>query len=114
MKKYSCVECGKSIRSNSKSNYIHRSCWLSLRQKDERYLDFLFCKDREKQKKVVSFKTIDNIPPIVEEEEEQEEDHIDQAIDEIKELVNEAKPPNYEADKSVVYQVDIAGNVIHI
>jgi hypothetical protein len=85
-----------------------------LRQKDERYLDFLFCKDREKQKKVVSFKTIDNIPPILEEEEEQEQDHIEEAIEDIKDLINEAKPPNYEADKSVSFQVDIGGNIIHI
>ena len=110
MKKYSCVECGKQIRSNSKSNYIHRNCWLSMREKDERYLDFLFCKDREKQKKVVSFKTIDNPPPIIEEE----PDEIDEAIEDIKNIINDAKPENYEADKSVVYQVDIGGNIIHI
>jgi len=81
-----------------------------MREKDERYLDFLFCKDREKQKKVVSFKTIDNIPPIIEEE----PDEVDEAIQDIKDIINDAKPENYDADKSVVYQVDIGGNIIHI
>ena len=103
MKKYICLECSKPIRQNSKSPYIHRSCWLSLRDKNDRCYDFLFCKDKQEQKKTITIKPV-----------EEEEDPVEVAIEEIKEIINDAKPPNYEADKSVVYQVDIAGNTINI
>ena len=103
MKRYICVECNKPIKQNSKSAFIHRKCWLQLREKDERYLDFLFVKDKEQKKKVVSVRT-------EEEERENNEDYVNEIID----MVNANKPVNYEEDQTVTYSVDIAGNEILI
>ena len=102
MKKNICLECNKPIRKNSKSEYIHRACWISLRDKDERFLDYLFCKDRKRE----MAKTV-AVPPA-------ETTYLEDAIDEIKEIINDGKPPNYELDKSITYSVDIAGNIIDI
>ena len=102
MKKHICLECNKPIRKNSKSAYIHRACWLSLRDKDERYLDYLFCKDRKREMaKILAIPTT-------------EPTHLEDAINEIKEIINEEKPAEYELDKSITYSVDIAGNSILI
>lgn len=107
MKKNICVECDKPIRKNSKSPYIHRFCWLKLREKDERYLDFLFCKDKTDKKKTVSVKTIDAIK-------EDEGDLLEEAIEDIKDIINAEKPPDYELDKNITYAVDVGGNTILI
>jgi hypothetical protein len=101
MKRFVCIECKKPIRKNSKSAYIHRGCWIQLREKDERHFDFLFANDREKRPKTLAIKPI-------------EDDDIDLAIQEIKDIINKEKPANYEIDKSVTYAVDIAGNIISI
>jgi|SaaInl59LU_5_DNA_1037362.scaffolds.fasta_scaffold94122_1 hypothetical protein len=102
MKKYICLECNKPIRKNSKSDYIHRACWISLRGKDERHLDYLFCKDRKREMaKTLAISTT-------------EPTHLEDAITEIKELINDEKPAEYELDSSITYSVDIAGNSILI
>lgn len=100
MKRYICVECNKPIRQNSKSAFIHRICWLKLREKDERYLDFLFVKDKEEKKKVISVRT----------ETEENEDYVNEIID----IVNANKPAEYEEDPTIQYTVDIGGNTVLI
>ena len=57
-----CVECHKTLRNYNKGDKkIHRKCWMSLRDKSERHYDFLFCKDkdREKQKKTILIPPLD-------------------------------------------------------
>ena len=103
MKRFICLECKKPIRKNSKSVYIHRSCWIQLRDKDERHFDFLFANDREKRSKMVAVK------PVVE-----EKDIVDLEIEEINQIINDEKPVNYEEDTNVYYVVDIGGNEIKI
>ena len=103
MKKYICVECDKPIRQNSKSAYIHRKCWIKMREKDERYLDFLFVRDKEEKKKVISIRTGTD-----------ENDDLDDTIEELKDMINSEKPVNYEEDPSITFEVDIGGNTIMI
>lgn len=105
MKRYICVECDKPIRQNSKSAYIHRKCWIKMREKDERYLDFLFVRDKEQKKKVISVRT---------ETDEDDDDGLDKTIEDIKDMINREKPVNYEEDPSITYEVDIGGNIIKI
>jgi len=100
MKRYICVECNKPIRQNSKSQFIHRRCWINIREKEERYLDFLFVRDREKKAKTISVKT--------------QNTELEDTIDEIKDIVNRDKPTEYEEDNSISYVVDIGGNEILI
>jgi len=40
--------------------------------------------------------------------------YLEDAINEIKEIINEEKPCDYELDNSITYSVDIAGNIIDI
>jgi len=57
-----CVECHKTLRNYNKGDKkIHRKCWMSLRDKSERHYDFLFCKDkdRDKQKKTILIPPLD-------------------------------------------------------
>jgi hypothetical protein len=57
-----CVECNKTLRNYNKGDKkIHRKCWMLLRDKSERHYDFLFCKDkdREKQKKTILIPPLD-------------------------------------------------------
>ena len=49
--KYKCVVCKKTLRNyQPHEKPIHRICWLKLRDKSDKHLDFLFCKDRAKDK----------------------------------------------------------------
>jgi len=67
--KYKCVVCKKTLRNYlPHEKPIHRICWLKLRDKGDKHLDFLFCKDRakEKMKKAV----------IIEPESESSEDYV--------------------------------------
>ena len=42
-----CIECGRTLRNYKKGEKrCHRSCWIKMRDKDDRRFDFLFCKDR--------------------------------------------------------------------
>jgi len=45
-----CFECKKIVK-NSQSNICCRKCWLKIRDKEDRYLDHLFCKDKQNTKK---------------------------------------------------------------
>lgn len=50
MNREKCVECGETLRKYKKGEpRIHRKCWLKIRDKDERCVDFLFCRDRRKE-----------------------------------------------------------------
>lgn len=50
MDRQKCLECGGTLRKYVKgSPRIHRKCWLKIRDKEERCVDFLFCRDRNKQ-----------------------------------------------------------------
>ena len=50
MDREKCLECGLTLRNyeNGKPK-IHRKCWLMIRDKDDRCVDFLFCRDRRKE-----------------------------------------------------------------
>jgi len=50
MNREKCLECGRTLRKyeNGKPK-IHRACWLKIRDKEERCVDFLFCRDRRKE-----------------------------------------------------------------
>ena len=50
MERHKCLEYNKSLRKyeNGKPK-IHRACWLKIRDKDDRCVDFLFCRDRRKE-----------------------------------------------------------------
>jgi hypothetical protein len=66
--KNKCIVCKKTLRNyQPHEKPIHRICWLKLRQKDEKHLDFLFCKDRAKDKMKKSL--------IIEPESESSEDY---------------------------------------
>ncbi len=80
MERVKCVECNKTLRCYKiGEKKIHRKCWLNLRNKNERHLDFLFCKDKSKRemKKMTiihpdnlqpsPLKQHDILPPILEE-----------------------------------------------
>lgn len=79
-----CVECDKTLRNYNKGDKkIHRKCWMLLRDKSERHYDFLFCKDkdREKQKKTILIPPIDiagNEVSISASEPSQEQSHVPQ------------------------------------
>ena len=50
MDREKCLECGLTLRKYKKgSPRIHRKCWLKIRDKEERCVDFLFCRDRRKE-----------------------------------------------------------------
>lgn len=50
MNRQKCLECGETLRKYKKGEpRIHRKCWLKIRDKDERCVDFLFCRDRRKE-----------------------------------------------------------------
>ena len=50
MERHKCLECNKSLRKYEKGKpKIHRACWLKIRDKDDRCVDFLFCRDRRKE-----------------------------------------------------------------
>jgi len=50
MDRQKCLECGGTLRKYVKgSPRIHRKCWLKIRDKEERCVDFLFCRDRNKE-----------------------------------------------------------------
>ena len=59
-KKNICFECKKSVK-NTQSNIVCRKCWLKLRDKDDRYLDFLFCKDKQDTKKTTIIEPVYDI-----------------------------------------------------
>ena len=47
MQREKCIECGRTLRKYKKGEKrCHRSCWIKMRDKDDRRFDFLFCKDR--------------------------------------------------------------------
>lgn len=49
--KYKCIICKKTLRNYQPNEKpVHRACWLKLRNKSDNHLDFLFCKDRTKEK----------------------------------------------------------------
>ena len=55
-----CFECKKPVK-NSQSKICCRKCWLNLRDKEDRYLDHLFCKDKQEQKKTTIIEPIYDI-----------------------------------------------------
>ena len=59
-KRKSCFECKLPVK-NSQSNLVCRKCWLNLRDKDDRYLDFLFCKDKQETKKTTVIEPVYDI-----------------------------------------------------
>ena len=66
--KNKCIVCKKTLRNyQTNEKPIHRLCWLKLRNKDENHFDFLFCKDRAKDKMKKSL--------IIEPESESSEDY---------------------------------------
>jgi hypothetical protein len=80
MERTKCVECNKTLRCYTRGDpKVHRKCWLKIRDKNERHLDFLFCKDKSKREmkkmKIVHpdklqptpLKQDDILPPILEE-----------------------------------------------
>jgi hypothetical protein len=67
MNREKCVECGETLRKYKKGEpRIHRKCWLKIRDKDERCVDFLFCRDRRKEA-LKKMKVIEATPPSTEE-----------------------------------------------
>ena len=67
MDREKCLECGLTLRKYKKgSPRIHRKCWLKIRDKDDRCVDFLFCRDRRKET-LKKMKVIEPLPPINEE-----------------------------------------------
>jgi hypothetical protein len=105
MNKGSCVVCKKKLKRDI-GKPIHRKCWLMMRDFDERYLDTLFCVNKQNSvpAKSISVKPVDNT----------ETDFLNDAIEEINDILNETKPFNYELDSSITYDVDIGGNIILI
>ena len=55
-----CFECKKPVK-NSQSKICCRKCWLKLRDKDDRFLDFLFCKDKQDIKKTTIIEPVTDI-----------------------------------------------------
>ena len=102
--KKNCIICSNPLKVDT-NKPIHRKCWLKTRDFEDRYLDFLFMNDRKHKPPAKSFV----IKPC-----DSDEDSLDMAIEEIKQIINEAKPLNYELDSSVSYECDIAGNIISI
>lgn len=76
MERIKCLECNKTLRNYNKGQpRIHRACWLSIREPTERNYDFLFCKDKEKEKmkKTQIYKPVDiseGLPPINEDDDD--------------------------------------------
>ena len=63
--KHRCVLCNVTLRKYTPGEpKCHRKCWLSLRTKQDRHLDFLFAKDRKKEdmKKTVIIQPEDDSP----------------------------------------------------
>ena len=87
MNKGSCVVCKKKLKRDT-GKPIHRKCWLQMRDFDERYLDTLFCVNKQNRvpAKSISVKPIDDT----------ETDFLSDAIDEIQSILNEKKPLTYE------------------
>jgi hypothetical protein len=77
-----------------------------MRDFDERYLDTLFCVNKQDSvpAKSISVKPIDNT----------ETDFLSEAIEELNVEIREKQPLNYELDDSITYDIDIGGNVIEI
>jgi len=77
-----------------------------MRDFDERYLDTLFCVNKQNTvpAKSISVKPLDNT----------ETDFLNEAIEEINDMIKENQPFNYELDSSITYDIDIGGNVIEI
>ena len=59
--------------------------------------------------KIVSAKSI-SVKPL----DNTETDFLNDAIEEINDMIKENKPFNYELDSSITYDVDIGGNIILI
>jgi len=55
-----CFECKKPVK-NSQSKICCRKCWLKLRDKEDRFLDFLFCKDKQDIKKTTIIEPVTDI-----------------------------------------------------
>lgn len=81
---------------------IHRKCWLQMRDFDERYLDTLFCVNKQDSvpAKSMSIKPVDTT----------ETDFLDEMENEIR----ENQPILYELDDSITYEIDIGGNLLLI
>jgi hypothetical protein len=105
MNKGVCIVCKKRLKRNI-GKPIHRKCWLMMRDFDERYLDCLFCVNKQDKTpaKSISVKPCDKT----------EEDFLTDAIEELNSEILEKQPLNYELDDSVSYEIDIAGNTIEI
>lgn len=101
MTKKNCVVCSKPLKVNT-CKPIHRKCWLKTRDFNDRYLDFLFVNDRKHKPPSKSIV----IRPC--------ESESDDEIEEIKKIINDAKPVDYEINPTITYAVDIGGNIITI
>ena len=75
MDRVKCIECNKTLRNYKFGDKkIHRKCWLNLRNKNERHLDFLFCKDKSKREmKKMTIIPPDNLQPSLLKEDNEEE-----------------------------------------
>ena len=105
MKKGYCIICKKGLKRDI-GKPIHRKCWLMMRDFDERYLDCLFCVNKQDATpaKSISVKPVDNT----------ESDFLNDAIEELNDEIMEKKPLSYDLDDSVSYEIDIGGNTIEI
>jgi hypothetical protein len=113
MHRIKCIECNKTLRNyNNGQPRVHRACWLSIRQPTERNYDFLFCKDKEKQKmkKTEIYKPIDvseGLPPINE-----ENDDI-ASFDLQNDILSYASISDLEIENELMKSItDIAGNLV--
>ena len=66
MQREKCIECGRTLRNYKKGEKrCHRSCWIKMRDKDDRRFDFLFCKDRpmREMKKCIVVSPLEKMSP---------------------------------------------------
>ena len=101
MNKGNCMICKKKLKRDI-GKPIHRKCWLQMRDFDERYLDTLFCVNKQDSApaKSMSIKPVDTT----------ETDFLDEMENEIR----ENQPILYELDDSITYEIDIGGNLLLI
>jgi len=99
MNKGTCVVCKKKLKRDI-GKPIHRKCWLSIRDFDERYLDTLFCVNKQNgiPAKSISIKPVDTT----------ETDF----LDEMGSILKEKEPILYDLDNSTTYDMDIGGNLL--
>lgn len=99
MNKGKCIVCKKQLKRDI-GKPIHRKCWLLMRDFDERYLDTLFCVNKQDSipAKSISVKPVDTT----------ETDFLDEMENELREKY----PILVELDDSLNYDIDIGGNII--